>query len=112
MKYKGTVIFIGITQQVNANFAKRLLVISDKTEKYPQEVAFELTNDNCDFADDLVTGSMIEVDFNLRGKHWKDDKWFTSLNIWKIQKVQVSTSSQPQETEPKSLSNATDDLPF
>ena len=68
-------------------------------------------------------GEMLKVFFDLRGREW-NDKYFTNLNAWKIEKVMDdvvivpppdSGSSFPDaSTEPVFDNNADDDddLPF
>lgn len=86
-KYAGSIIFIGQTEKVSDKFQKRILVLSYKSSNYPQEITFELHQDKCDLLNSYSIGDTIEVDYNLNGKLWKDNKWFNSLVIYKISGV-------------------------
>jgi len=92
LKYEGTVIFIGETEVVSDKFQKRQIVVSDKTSEYPQEICFEFNQAKCSELDSLVVGSLVEVHYNLRGKLWKDNKWFNVLNGWKVDKKTFTTN--------------------
>ena len=45
LKYKGTIVYKGETEVVSDKFSKRLVVISDKSSQYPQEIAFEFNKE-------------------------------------------------------------------
>lgn len=120
-KYTGTIIFIGETEQVSDNFKKRVFILSDKEREYPQEIAFEMHQGKCDELDKFVVGSLVEIDFNLRGRHWKDNKWFNTLQAWRITNKQVSTyqnvqpANQPSTFDSYITNNPQqefDDMPF
>lgn len=87
LTYKGQVVFIGETEVISDKFSKRLIVLSDKNSEYPQEIAFELHKGNCDKANSLTIGDEAIASYNLNGKLWKDNKWFNTLVIWKLEKV-------------------------
>lgn len=83
--FTGQVVHIGPVQEFGSNgFYKRTLVISDEADKYPQEIPFDCAKKSADDAGNLELGQQVTVSFDLRGRHWKDDKWFPSLNAWKI----------------------------
>lgn len=84
LKYKGTIVYKGETEVVSDKFSKRLVVISDKSSQYPQEIAFELHKDKCSLLDAYNVGDEIEASYNMNGKLWKDNKWFNTLVIWSI----------------------------
>lgn len=113
LKYRGTIVFIGDTEFVGDNgFSKRQLVLSDKTSEYPQEISFEFHKDKCSELDNYTVGGLVEVDYNLRGRLWKDNKWFNTLQGWKIQRVQVDSTTSEPTPNATSNTNANDDLPF
>lgn len=81
---KGTIRFIGVTQQVSEKFKKRTVVITNEDEKYPQHVPIDFVQDKCDVLDNFSVGDEATVNFNIRGNEYKD-KYFVSLNGWKIE---------------------------
>lgn len=111
LSYKGTVIFIGQTEVVSDKFSKRQIVLSDKTSEYPQEICFDFTQAKCSDLDSVQIGSDVTVHYNLRGKLWKDNRWFNSLQGWKIEKTQGLVSTQTPSYDNLS-SGDTDPLPF
>ena len=92
---------------------------------YPQYIKFQLTQDRCGIVDNYKEEEKVKVYFDLRGREW-NEKYFTNLNAWKIEKP-VPEAPQPQEDlsnksnddpfdfpveEPKGLDSDYDDLPF
>ena len=78
----------------------------------------EFTQDNCDLLNSYAIGDNATVSINLRGKMWTNpqgvDKYFNSLNGWRIEKAASVGSAEPFETTsaPIASSNEPDDLPF
>jgi hypothetical protein len=87
LKYTGTIVFIGQTEVISDKFSKRQIVLSDKSSEYPQEICFEFNQSKCDDLDSHVVGGLVTISYNLKGKLWKDNKWFNVLNGWKIEAV-------------------------
>ncbi len=88
---------------------------------YPQFVKFQLTQDRCALMDNYAVDQNIKVYFDLRGREW-NEKFFTNLNAWKIEKADGATNSAPPPAAPANNSfpttsdapatTAADDLPF
>lgn len=114
------------TENKTQTFQAREFVI--KTEgQYTQYIKFQLTQDRCAAIDGHNEGDAIKVFFDLRGREW-NEKYFTNLNAWKIEKAGGSTvestadtSSFPAEEPPfnKTADDSNDflaedmgDLPF
>lgn len=116
LAYEGTVIYIGQTETISDKFSKRQIVVSDKTSEYPQEICFEFNQSKCADLDNINIGDQVKISYNLRGKLWKDNKWFNSLNGWKIEKVGSSPSHNntgiSDKLNPPSNVIESDDLPF
>ena len=111
-KSYGKIKTVNQTEQVSDKFKKRTVVLVTE-EKYPQELQFEFTQDNCSKADDLKVGQFATIFFNLRGREWinKDGKaqYFVSLNAWKVESVVM----QQEDTTRKDMDDmAENDLPF
>ena len=117
LSYTGTIIFIGQTEVISDKFQKRQIVLSDKTSEYPQEICFEFTQAKCNDLDMHTVGGLVTVHYNLRGKLWKDNKWFNVLNGWKVERVSFNndvkeSTATVAEVKADVVSNDDQDLPF
>lgn len=72
-----------------ANFKKRDLIIKTE-ETYPQVISIEFTKDKESELDFVEIGENVIIDANIRGREWKNErgenKYFLSLQAWKIEK--------------------------
>ena len=100
-KLTGTLKVANPTQVISEKFSKREFVITDESEKYPQDIQFQLTQDKCNLLDGIAPGSKLEVSFNLRGREWHSPagevKYFNTLEAWRIEKVGGQVAQQQQE---------------
>lgn len=71
--------------------AREFVITTDGT--YPQFVKFQLTQDKCSILDSYNEGEKVKVFFDLRGREWQD-KYFTNLNAWKMEKVQATANME------------------
>ena len=106
-------------QQIKKKKKKREFVI-ETDEKYPQFIKFELIQERCDLIDDYQEGDQMKVEFNLRGREWKE-KFFVNLHAWRLSKVGTSADApQPDGDFPPPAEDPVsddeeaynDDLPF
>lgn len=127
MSYKaqGKIVKIFDAESKSASFTAREFVIEVADGQYPQMVKFQLVQDKCSLVDGYNEGEEIEVDFDLRGREW-NDKYFTNLQAWKINRAgegdsQGGVSSAPQSSSapaaPAAAPSAAaadfdDDIPF
>ncbi len=102
-----------------ASFQAREFVIEIQSGNFPQFIKFQLTQDRCSAIDPYSEGDQIKVYFDLRGREW-NDKYFTNLNAWKIDKTGEKVVIVPPPAgdhfpvpsdEPRGQS-FDDDLPF
>lgn len=114
------------TQVVNDRFKKREFVVTSEDDQYPQDILFQLTQDRCGLVDNLETGEVIAVSFDLRGREWNNPKdgqtlYFNSLNAWRIEKATENAApaspfpdefSAPAATDGGGFDSEEDDLPF
>lgn len=111
----GAIKRIGTTQTFNSGFSKREFVLTTD-EKYPQDVPLEVIKDNCDTLDNWSEGQRVEVYFNVRGNYWEaKDRYFVSLQAWKIKPAQGEASQpEPEQEDPFAgeIPNDSEDLPF
>jgi hypothetical protein len=112
---KGTVKVIKDTQVVSEKFKKREFVLTDDSTEYPQDISFQLSQDNVDKLNSIKVGDRILVKFNLRGREWinpqGEAKYFNSLDAWFIQKGD-SANNRPDPQPVRMESETNDDLPF
>ncbi len=83
---QGKVYKIFPTENKTASFQAREFVI-ELDGQYTQYIKFQLTQDRCGLIDSYSPGDLINVHFDLRGREWQD-KFFTNLNAWRIERVQ------------------------
>ena len=85
-------------------------------------IKFQLVQDRCDILDAYEEGDAIKVFFDLRGREW-NEKYFTNLNAWRIEKESQETKKAPPaaasdapfpdaSNEPSEQVIEEDDLPF
>jgi len=116
-KFKGEVVFVTPTTSVSDKFKKREVTLKSQDE-YPQYVTFQLTQDKCDLANNLKTGEVVEVQYNLRGRRWEAQdgtiKYFNSIEAWTMSlssKLENSAVDKLRKTF-DTTDESTDDLPF
>ncbi len=115
--------------QVTEKFKKRDFIFEhhEVKGKYEQVNVFkcQLANDKCSLIDEIKTGTVIDIQFNLRGtkydKPGKETMYFTQIDVWKINvpvdKSESNHAAPPQEqVEPEHISDnlaeGDDSLPF
>ena len=123
MNISGKLTVIFDTAQINDSFKKREFVVeySDNSQ-YSELIKFELFQDKVDLINDFKVGDEVGVEFNLKGRKWTDpkgvDKYFTTLQAWKLEKKGNSPAQNdesPEMKEPEWLADKDDnggDLPF
>ena len=110
------------TENKTETFRAREFVIEVPDGNYPQMIKFQLVQDRCDILDAFPEGEDIKVYFDLRGREW-NEKFFTNLNAWRIEKVSNETAQAPPapaeeapfpdaSEEPTQQVIEEDDLPF
>ena len=68
LQLNGTIKLIGEKQVFDSGFQKVEFVLTTNDEKYPQDVKFEIVQDKVDdFLKYNKVGSVVDVDFNVRG---------------------------------------------
>jgi len=81
---KGTIKQIDQTQSFgDKGFTKREFVVTDKDDKYPQDIKFEAIKERCDQLDNISVGEEVEVSFNLRGNEY-NGKYYVNLQAWRV----------------------------
>jgi len=125
MQVEGKVKVIGETQTFGSNgFRKREIVVTTE-ETYPQDIMIEFVQDKCDLLDSCNVGQDVKISINLRGRCWLnpqgEEKYFNSIQGWRIENVNGSASSDDIPPMPPADafepandldSKEHDDLPF
>src|SRR5690606_26975886 len=95
----GVVISVGEPTQITEKLTKAELVVELPDEKYPQQVSFEVVNNNISKLENLSEGDSVEVTFDLRGRlvtlKSGEQRVFNTLSAWGIQAL------NKQEAEPQ-----------
>ena len=70
-------------KQVSEKFKIQEFILKVGDDKYPQEVKFQLINDNIDLLDFIQVNEQVEVTFELRGREYNGTHYVT-LNALKV----------------------------
>jgi hypothetical protein len=93
----GQIKIIEATQSFPSGFKKREFVITTDSDKYPQDLKFEVVKDGCDKLENFNVGDSVTVAFNLRGNEYKG-KYYVGLTAWK---VEANGSQGPRDRTPQ-----------
>ncbi len=100
----------------NGRWVKQDFVIETFSD-YPKKICFSTWGDKTDLVKTLSTGEKIKVSFNPESREY-NEKWYTDLRAWKIERDTKAKSSGNSEMPPISEYNAppegeeNDDIPF
>ena len=121
-KLQGTIKVIKDTNQVSEKFSKREMVVTTPDDKYPQDIQFELQQDQCNLLDAFMCGQEVEVSFDIRGREWNSPqgevKYFNTLKAFRVEAVgsapkPVAIAVQVTDQVTDQVSDQVeDDLPF
>lgn len=91
---------------------KKLQFVVETTEQYNNIYCFDLFGEEKvdNFEKYNKVGDNVDVDFNVRTNEW-NDKYFTSLDCWKVFKADSGSAVENYHAETKQEAE-TDDLPF
>jgi hypothetical protein len=91
MKITGTLKVKKDIQIVSEQFSKREFVLTVVDGSFSNDILIQLTKDKCNLLNAFNIGDLLEVEINLSGKCWLnpqgEEKYFNSLNGWKITKM-------------------------
>lgn len=79
----GTIKVIFDEQVFPSGFNKREFVVTTESDRYPQDLKFELVKDKCGLIDPFAVGQTVNVKFDIRGNEY-NGKYFVNLSAWKI----------------------------
>lgn len=125
MELKGTLKQINQVVNVSEKFKKREFVITTTEDKYPQDILFQLSQDNVDLLDEFFIGDELNIGFNLRGREWTNPKtnemkYFNTLEVWRVSKITKVKTGVPvakpsgivQNFQEDMINDMSEDLPF
>ena len=91
MTITGTLKIKKDTIQVSEAFSKREFVLTVVDGAFSNDILIQLTKDKVTLINDINIGDLLEVEVNLSGKCWVnpqgEEKYFNSLNAWKVSKI-------------------------
>lgn len=82
----GTVKAIFDEQTFASGFNKREIVVTDSSDKYPQDIKFECMKDKVAQISGLIVGDQVTVTYDLRGNEY-NEKYYVTLAAWKIERL-------------------------
>ena len=114
MKVTGKITKVLPTQSGTSKAGKewqKLSFLLETDETYNNLYCFDVFGDEKveNFLKYNKVGQSVDVDFNVKTNEWKD-KYFTSLDAWKIFKA--DTTNDIEVNEPELLTSDKNDLPF
>jgi len=93
-KMRGIIKVINDTVQITDKFQKREFVLNEPDEKYPQDISFQLTQNNCEKLDQIAEGQEVEVCFRIRGREYQG-KYFNNLEAWRVDAIEETQKPEP-----------------
>ena len=88
MEITGTIKHINDTEVISDKYKKRTFVITT-TDKYPQDIQFQASQDKVDMLNGFKAGQSVTVSFNIRGREY-NGKYYNSLDAWKVSFAQAT----------------------
>ena len=112
---KGTIKAIKPTQVISEKYKKREFVLTTE-DKFPQDILFQLSQDNCDLVDTFKQGDKVALAYNLRGKEWVnpqgETKYFNTLEVWRMNYQDETMATKPAPAQVENKVVVDDILPF
>ncbi|MFU7501800.1 MAG: DUF3127 domain-containing protein [Candidatus Karelsulcia muelleri] len=106
LEIKGLVKKIFDVQYLKNGFKKREILLLTE-EQYPQKLIIEFIKEKVKLLDPIGIGDRIKVFINLKGRKWISsngtEKYFNSIQGWKIENKSSSECEYEFEEKPSSL---------
>ena len=93
LKIKGTVQAIHDVESISdGKWEKQMFSVTnnDGYDGKEELYAFELFGDKTSLIEGISEGSDVEVSYNIGCRHYKDNKYFTTLKAWKVTEIDNS----------------------
>lgn len=95
----GTVKVMLDEQTFASGFNKRELVITDSSDKYPQDIKIEFVKDKVEDLAALNVGDQVKILYDVRGNEY-NGKYYVNLVGWKVE--MLSQAAAQQDAHPAS----------
>ena len=100
----------GVSKKTNNTWMKRNFIV-ETDDKYDNLFCIEaFGSEAIALIDAFNIGDEVEVLFNIKCRHWKDDKYFTSLGLWKF--VTEPIMGDVNVPQPEPAKDGSDTLQF
>lgn len=114
-EFEGDVKEIMDMQTFPSGFCKREFVVTDKDERWPQDIKFTAIKNNCALLDTIKKGDTVRVTFSLRGNCY-NGRYYTDLQMFKLEKMEADGNVSepiPQPADEFPVDDISDeDMPF
>ena len=113
LQVSGKLIILNDTQTFPSGFSKREFVIETPGD-YPQQIKLEAVKDKCAAFDSIPLGSILAVDFNIRGNEY-NGKYYVNLQSWKVEVTERGSGApepKPEERRTSAGGPVSDDSDF
>lgn len=97
-------------QSSNGTWKKQDFIV-ETLGQYPKKVCFTAWGDLTDMLNKFKEGDSVKVSFNPESREY-NERWYTELKAWKINKVGESTTVISNVQEESTNNVQDDDLPF
>jgi single-strand DNA-binding protein len=90
MKFLGIIKTITPVEEVNESMSKQTLVLEEVSDRqFKESIAVDFLNDRLAMVEEVKVGDVVTVSLNTRCNASKTtpDKFFNSINGWKIEKA-------------------------
>jgi hypothetical protein len=105
---RGTILTAGETRQVTDKFSVREFTVECGDDKYSNPIPFQVTNKDIAGLPDLRTGDVIEAEYQLRGRLFRD-RCFVNLNVRTVTVIERAAAADAGQDNMASEGN--DDPP-
>ena len=102
LQVSGKLIVLNETQTFPSGFSKREFVIETPGD-YPQAIKLEAVKDKCAALDSIPLGSILAVDFDIRGNEYKG-KYYVNLQSWKVEVTERGSGAPEPKPEERRTS--------
>ena len=103
MQVQGRVVQVMNTEENNGFKKRSLILATEETSQYPQELNIEFTQGKCDDLNNIMPNQQVKVDINLRGRRWTnpqgETKFFNTIQGWRIEAIQQQQQVPQQTTQ-------------
>jgi hypothetical protein len=90
---------------------KKIEFVIETEEQYPKKICICAWGNKVDVIKSLNSGESVKVGINIESREY-NQKWYTDVKMWKIDKMGGVQSSQPQMDNLPPEPDEDSDLPF